>query len=254
MKRLLKIEYLKVKNYSTFWWILGIYAVLVPTTFISLSRFDFPLFPSTSEIFGFPTVWNYITYMASWWNIVLGVLIVILTCNDVSYKTQRQSVIDGLSRKELIAGKIYFLIVLALCIAVYTLIIGVIIGSIFSNPLHFYNGLEFVLIYFVQALGYFVVAFFIAVLIQKSALAIIIFILIIMLDGLLKWALGTNIAQFFPTIIISDLTPFPFLDLDAITSSDRSFELSNLIKTLISSLYIIMFMFFSYRAIKKRDL
>ena len=113
---LLKIEYYKVKNYNTFWVILAIYAALVPLTFLGIGQIDFPFFPSKETLFGFPTIWGFLTWIASWWNILLGVLIVVLVCNDIAFKTQRQNVIDGMSRKQYIFGKFTFFTLLAVAV------------------------------------------------------------------------------------------------------------------------------------------
>lgn len=259
--RLLQIEYLKVKNYSTFWWIMGIYAALVPLTFMGLSQIDFPFFPSKGELFSFPTIWNYITWIASWWNLLLGVLIVILVCNDINYKTQRQSIIDGLSRRDVILGKFYFLVVLAFVVAAYTFVLGALIGIIYSNPSSFLKNADYVLIYFVQTVGYFAFAFFFAVIVRKSALSIILFIAILMVDIFLygDWIMGEH-AQFFPTITISELTPFPFFSqlMNMESGQDPNFvepyNMSQMVRTILSLVYISIFVLIGYVTIKKRDL
>lgn len=261
MKKLLQIEYLKVKNYRTFWLILLIYAALVPLSFMGMSQIDFPFFPNKSELFSFPTIWNYITWVASWWNLLLGVLIVILVCNDINYKTQRQGIIDGLSRRDVILGKLYFLIVLAMAVALYTFVVGAIIGCIYSNPSSILKDIEYVAIYFVQTIGYFSFAFFFAVLVRKPALSIILFIAILMIDVILyiPWIMG-DYAQFFPTITIAELTPFPFfgqlMELEA--SQDPNFEepfvLSQGARSILAIVYISFFIFIGYFSLKKRDL
>ncbi|MCB9225027.1 MAG: ABC transporter permease [Crocinitomicaceae bacterium] len=267
MIKLLQIEYLKVKNYKTFWWILGIYAVLVPLTFLALIDFflmiteTFPFFPSRSEILGFPNIWNYVTWVASCWNILLGVLVVILVCNDIAYKTQRQHVIEGLSRREMIMGKFIFLVGLAAAITVYTFLLGFIIGSMYSSPAKFTNEIYYLFIYYIQTIGYFAFAFFWAILIRKPALAIILFVVVILLDGIfLNIPKIGEAAQFFPTIAISQLTPFPFGKefLDAAKAQgqdvDGVFIMSQALRSIISLIYIGGFIAVSYLSVKRRDL
>ena len=267
MIKLLKIEYLKVKNYHTFWWILGIYAVLVPVTFLSLIEFfvsvtaGFPFFPTRSDIMGFPEIWNYVTWIASCWNILLGVLVVILVCNDIAFKTQRQHVIEGLSRREMILGKFYFLVLLALAIMTYTFLLGFIIGSIYSSPADFTNEIYYLFIYFIQTIGYFAFAFFWAILIRKPALAIILFVVVILLDGIFLNIPGfTEIAQFIPTITISQLTPFPFgqefIDGARATGEnvDIPYDMGQSLRSSMSLIYISGFVAISYLSTKRRDL
>ena len=258
---LLKIEYAKVKNYNTFWVILAIYAVLVPLTFFGIGQVDFPFLPSDSSLFGFPTIWGFLTWTASWWNILLGVLIVVLVCNDIAFKTQRQNIIDGMSRSQYILGKFYFFILLALAVSLYTFLIGLIFGSVTSNPANMFGGIEAIPIYFVQTLGYFAFAFFWAVLVRKPAISIVLFVVIIMLDDLLLLPLSEfNLSQFFPTVTISDLTPFPFFkELFAMAAAeDPNFEapfvLSQLMSTILSVVYLLGFVLFGYMSLKRRDL
>ncbi|MEX1000758.1 MAG: hypothetical protein WDZ35_01440 [Crocinitomicaceae bacterium] len=260
MKKLLNIEYMKVKNYRTFWVILIIYAALVPLTFWGISEIPFPFLPSKSEIFGFPTVWNYITWTASWWNVLLGVLVVVMVCNDIDFKTQRQNIIDGLSRSQVIMGKFYMLIVMALAVTLYTFLIGTIMGLIFSSPSEIFSGIEYIAIYFVQTIGYFSFAFFFAVLVKKPALSIILFVVIIMLDGLLGIGIPPTALQFVPTITISDLTPFPFFQeiLEMGKKADPNFKepfiLSQSLRSLLAIIYISTFVFVGYLSLKRRDL
>ncbi|MBD3637983.1 MAG: ABC transporter permease subunit [Crocinitomicaceae bacterium] len=260
MKKLLQIEYLKVKNYRTFWLILGIYALLVPISFFGISQIDFPFLPSSNEIFGFPTVWNYITWTASWWNVLLGVLIVILVCNDIEFKTQRQNIIDGLSRKQVIIGKLYFLVILAAVITLYTFLVALVMGCIYSNPADMFQEIEYLGIYFIQTLGYFSFAFFFAVLVRKPALSIILFVVIIILDDIIKLPVGNDVAQFFPTITISDLTPFPFFKevIEMSRERDPNFEIpydmGTVMRSILSLLYIAGFTLIGFFALKRRDL
>lgn len=264
---LLKIEFLKVKNYRTFWWILGIYAALVPVTFIAMIEFflsitkGFPFFPSRTEIMGFPDVWNYVTWVASCWNILLGVLVVILVCNDIAFKTQRQYIIEGLSRREYILGKFYFLVALAVAITIYTFILGFVIGSIYSNIADFTNEIYYLFIYFVQTIGYFAFAYLWAILIRKPALAIILFVVIILLDGIFLGIPSTAaMAQFIPTITISQLTPFPFGQefLEASKESgqnvNNTFVMTQSLRAVLSLIYIGGFVAVSYLSTRRRDL
>lgn len=261
MIRLLRIEFLKVKNYRTFWWILGIYAVLVPLIYSGLGNLDNQLLPTKTLLYTFPTIWHFVTWTASWFNVLLGVLIVIMVCNDIAYKTQRQSVIDGLSRSEMILAKILFLIVLAFAVTLYTFLIGAVVGCTYSTPSNILNGTEYLPIYFVQTVGYFAFAFFFAVLIRKPALAVILFIMIIAIDIFLyiPWVLDHR-AQYFPTIAISELTPNPFYEkwiLGQKMANPGYVEPPNmdqLTRSIVASIYIIGFFIAGYFSVKKRDL
>ncbi len=260
MIHLLKIEFLKVKNYRTFWVMLLIYIALVPLVFLGLSSFKIPFFPEKEEMFGFPTVWNYITWTASWLNLLLGVLIVTITCNEITFRTQRQNIIDGLSRKQMILSKFYFFTALAAFVTLYTFLIGFIFGMIYSGFNNVLSGIEYVGVYFIQTLGYFSFAFLFAVLVKRSALAIIFYILIFFFKFIFVLALGETISQYMPINVIADLTPFPFFKeiFKMAAEQDPNFVapviVTQTVRSLVALGWISSFIFLGYFVVKRRDL
>lgn len=260
MIHLLKIEFSKVRNYKTFWAMLLIYMGMVPLVFFALSSIEFPFFPEESEIFGFPTVWNYITWTASWLNLLLGVLVVTITCNEITFRTQRQNIIDGLSRKQMILSKFYFFTALAAFVTFYTFLIGFVFGIIYAGFNDVFSGISFIGIYFVQTLGYFSFAFLFAVLVKRSALAIIFYILIFLFKFIFPLAIGDYAAQFMPINVIADLTPFPFFKelFKMAATQDPDFVepviLSQSVRSIVAIGWISFFIFLGYFVVKRRDL
>lgn len=260
MKQLLSIEFSKVKNYTTFWVILSIYVACVPLLFFLISNIDFPFLPNNTELYGFPTVWGYITYSASWLNLLLGVLVVIITCNEINFKTQRQNIIDGLSRKQVILSKFYFLTALAVVVTLYTFFIGFIFGIFNSDITEMFKGTEAIGVYFIQTIGYFSFAFFFAVLVKRPALSIIFYVLIFALKFIFVIVLGETVSQFMPINVIGDLTPFPFFKefFAMLEAQDPNVQLPYIMPQMVRSLaatgWITIFVFVSYLVLKKRDL
>lgn len=260
MIHLLKIEFSKVRNYSTFWAILLIYIGLVPLVFLALSSIQLPFFPKEEEMYGFPTVWNFITWTASWLNLLLGVLVVTITCNEITFRTQRQNIIDGLSRKQMILSKFYFFTALAAFVTLYTFLIGFIFGIIYSGFDDVFSGMSYVGVYFIQTLGYFSFAFLFAVLVKRSALSIIFYILIFLFKFIFVLVLGNTISQYMPINVIADLTPFPFFKeiFKMAAEQDPNFVAPAIISQTVSSLvalgWISSFIFLGYFVVKRRDL
>ncbi len=265
MIELLKIEYLKVKNYTTFWVICLLYVAIVPLIFIGLCDalagfLVAPFGPPFETYLSFPAVWNNVVYTASWLNLLLGVLVVVLTANEMTYRTQRQHIIEGVSRKNVIFSKMLFLVVFAAAVSLYTFILGFICGAIYSDIVDFYNGIEAIGLYFVQTTGYFAIAFLLTVLLQRTALSIIIYILLFIVDLFVPAMVGDVISQFLPVTVISDLTPFPFLEgfLAQAAEQDPNFRepiiLEQYVRTIISTVYIVLFALTGYLILKKRDI
>ena len=275
MLHLLGIEYSKVKNYTTFWVMLIIYAVLIPLIIWGISAFNLgqegtPVYWEGSSVFKFPVVWNGVTYVASWFNLLLGIIIVLIISNDFNYRTFKQNVIDGLSKQQVIASKFLFLTVLASAVTLYTFLMGAIFGFIFSDEGNMFDDIYYLGIYFIQTIGYFTLAFLFSILIRKTALSIIIFTLtIIVVNPLISFTISltigdNSIVQFFPINSISELTPFPiqwFTDLIQSNpeAQSKGMEQVNLIisqpiRTVVATVYIAIFVFLSNLILKKRDL
>ena len=259
MMHLLNIEYSKVRNYRTFWTILLIYMAIVPLAFFGLSYIRLPFFPEESEMFGFPTVWNYITWTASWFNLLPGVLVVIVTCNEIAFRTQRQNIIDGMSRKQMILSKFYFFASLAIFITLYTFLVGFIFGICYSGFTDVFSGVKYIGVYFIQTIGYFSFAFLFAVLVKRPALSIILYILIFFFKFVFVLTLGETVSQLMPINVIADLTPFPFFkEIFEMARQDPNFVepviLSQTIRSLVALGYISIFIFIGYFVVKRRDL
>jgi ABC-type transport system involved in multi-copper enzyme maturation permease subunit len=261
MKNLLVLEIAKVRHYPVFWVILAIYAAVVPAMFFGLGAVSIPFFPSKSDLFGFPTVWHYITWVSSWFNLLLGVLIVNLTCNEYTYRTQRQNIIDGLTRRQFLLGKILFYSFLAAVVTLYTFLIGFISGLIYSDAGNILENIEFLLYYFIQALGYFSFAYFFGALVKRPALSIVLFILIFLLRGLFLLFLDREIVQFIPINAMGDLIEMPFLkDFFIMVENGEGrkaevpYTMSQTVRAIVVFGWVTFFMVTAYQIERRRDL
>lgn len=254
MKNLITIEWMKLRRLMTMKVILIIYAALVPLIFWLLSFFSISMgpgmewsFPAT--IYEFPEVYNYVAYIASFFNLMIGVIVIVFTTNELKYKTQRQNVIDGLSKRAVIMAKLYVVFLLALAISLYTFLVSVVFGAINGDIGELFNGVQHIGAYFVSTFGYFIFAFFFANLVRLPALAIVLYLVSTTVEGLAGF-LTTNIyVQFFPLSTFSDLVPIPILPEGA-----PDFMWGQGGRVLLALLYISIFVFISYRVIKKRDI
>jgi hypothetical protein len=112
----------------------------------------------------------------------------------------------------------------------------------------------------VQTVGYFSMAFLLAVLLQRTAVSIIVFILVLLINLFIPGMVGDVIATYLPVSVISDLTPVPFRDeFYALQLSQGAIlEIPELmaqeIRTTIATAYIILFGVIGFIVLKKRDL
>ncbi|MFT5821721.1 MAG: ABC-2 type transport system permease protein [Crocinitomix sp.] len=261
MIELLKIEFLKIKHYTVFKAFMIIFAVILPLVLFGISTIKFFGFPTQERILGFPEIWGNITYIAGWVNLLPGILVVALVCNEVTFKTQKQNVIDGLSRLDVIMSKFYVVLALSLVITAYVVLLGFAFGLIFSNGGSVFSGFENVLFFFLQTLGIFSLALLLAVIIRIAALSILAYMFVFLLLGVtLGQFLGADLALWMPTNMLADLTPFPLYDTVlrmqrmADNSAEVTPDINQWIRVLISSCYTFGFILLSFFIMKKRDL
>ena len=214
MLDLLKIELKKIIPYTAFWVIFGLVFLLIPAVFFALGKM---IGPAAGDMYSFPGVWNNITYLASWFNLLIGMMMVILVCNEFSFKTFRQHVIDGQSKSDFIIAKIQLMVFLALASSIYVFIVGALFGlANTTGDSSLVDGIKYVGVYFIQALGYMSVALIIATLIRSTALSIIIFMLSILIESIIQVIIQifskSGFENYFPMEIIANLTPNPILE------------------------------------------
>ena len=267
MLELLKIEYKKIIPYTTFWVIFGLVFSLTPLVFYGIGQFKIQGLPvDMASTYRFPDVWNNLTYLASWFNLLIGMCVVILVCNEFSFKTFRQNVIDGQSKADFIISKILLMTSFALFSTLYLLVVGALFGFISgsSGDGLFFKDISYLAIYGIQALGYMSVGLLIAVLIRTTALSIIIFLFSILIESILQFFVPAPLDKYFPMEIIANLTPNPLVtnmmnqvNQGAIqgVQPPTMFEQIPLSTTVgVAIVYILVFWGVSYFILTKKDI
>ena len=179
MIQLLKIEWLKVKNYKAFliisiFFILGIFT----TNYIVYSVFDNMMSKTNAGIlvnnfnpYDFKYVWQTASYTSGYILILPVLLLIILVTNEYTYRTNRQNIIDGWSRLQFVHVKmmlaLIFAVVAALLVIITALVFGFTSGTEFS-----YSGISHLGYFFLKALSYNVIAVFLSVWIKRTGFAI----------------------------------------------------------------------------------
>lgn len=223
MKKLLSIEWMKVKNYRTFWILTMLFVVAVAgINYISyninlqVNNFVSKVGLSTGKPFDFPNIWGSMAWMSSWLLYFPGFIMIFLITNEFQFKTHRQNIIDGLSRKEFVTVKLNVAFILTilctLVILINTILFGLIGGSSFTM-----EGFHFIGYFFVCSWVYILFAMLLALLLRKAALAVgIYFIYGLIIDNvvpglLLKYFDGKPYGTYIMPLDVADgLLPFPF--------------------------------------------
>lgn len=137
MKRLLQIELIKLwNNRASKTLIYGYFILLTGIALIAAIKFDIgPIKFHLAEqgIFNFPYIWHFNTFVAALLKIFLAIIIVSMMSNEYTYKTIKQNLIDGLSKKEFIASKFLTVVLFSIVSTVFVAVISLILGSIYSD-------------------------------------------------------------------------------------------------------------------------
>lgn len=266
MKKLIQIEWIKIKKLTSVKVILLIYMAMIPLWMLGMNEFfeelntKLKLFPTSETMYSFPNIWGFITYSASYFNLLLlAVVVVILTTNEFSNRTLRQHVIDGLTKRQVIVSKFIVVFILSAIATAYVFLVGTIFGLSQGKGLDLYTNVHFVGLFFVQTLCYFGLAFFLSVLLIRPALTIVLFYGVVFIETVFGWFLPQKIYAFMPMNNISKLTPLPFFQEIFVTNPDAKhrgeFYILDLWQVALLSLFysMILYAIALYR-LNRRDL
>lgn len=273
MNRLLKIEWLKLKHYRPFRILIGFYAILLILVGSSISFFlawlkskgaDFRGFdPTMIPFYDFPDIWQNLTYIATYFKLLLAFIVIISIANEVDFRTLRQNIIDGMSKKEWLASKLLFLLSLAVGSVFLLFLIGLVNGMIHSHAdgwRSMFHSLSFLLTYGFEVFTFLTFALLLTLIIRRAGLVIVgltmytlafepfVALALMNIPEIAHW--GPYIAPYFPIRAINNLIhiPFPRYILQEIQDY-VSFK----------EVFVVLFWLFfnvgmSYWILKKRDL
>lgn len=268
MLHLLKIEWLKIKNYRTFWILLLISVVSIPAfNYVIYDSLDnsFPKIRGKSILgspFAFPDVWQTVSWNSSLLMLIPAILIITLTTNEFTYKTHRQNVIDGLSRNQFINVKLIGVLMLSVLITLVVFLTSLFFGYFANKPapgISIFDELRFTGFFFVQMISYGLIAFLISMLIKRAGLAMGVFFIYMIFEqfvvSLLKNVFKQEWVNYFPEEVTDNLIPQPYAQKIL-----RSVEKVNLwesqlvIFLAIGSIYILLYCIFANWRFRKSDI
>lgn len=228
MRRLLKLEYLKLRHSRSFWVLLAIYVwCLIVVSFSGRAFLQYlanqgvkynSLDPTMLPIYDFADIWQNLGYMASFFILFPAFLLLISIANEMSYKTHRQNIIDGLSRGEYALSKFLFAALIAVGSGILLLILGLVQGFLWSpvtDLATIVSGIFFIPAHIFQMLLYMLIAAVIGLWIKRSGPAILIllfysFIFEPILVLIVENKISPEVARLLPLNAIDGLMPMPF--------------------------------------------
>ena len=278
MKRLLAIELQKIwKNLASrvltisYFIILSFIALIAS---INIKIGSFQLHFAEMGIFNFPFIWHFNTYIVAILKFFLAIVIVSMMANEYSYGTLKQNLIDGMSKKEFVLSKFLAVVLFAFVSTFFVFLMSLILGYSFSSYTELsivFSDMDYLLAYFVKLVGFFSFCLFLGVLVKRSAFAIGFLFVWNIIEGIANGILtfkvfpktntASQITQFFPLESMSNLIVEPITRLSVIKNiqtavgdtnvKDYSVHFSSILIVLV---WTTLFIFLSYKIIKKRDL
>lgn len=258
MKKLATIEWMKLRRSATAISILSVFLVIVPLIYWMLSLIEIPIGPPEAQFtwsfpddtFHAPNSFHWAAYLGSWFNLMVGVIIIVFTTNEIKFRTQRQNIIDGLNKQQIILSKFIVVIELTLVVTIYAFIVGILSSLINGYDGNYLEGIEYIGYYFISSLGYFSFAFLFASLLKLPALATILYIVSTFVEGIVTIPVSQSAREFLPLRSFSDMIKAPILPQGAV--DDRI--LNDIERCGIAGIYIALFFLISYWVLKRRDI
>ena len=270
MLQLLKIEWLKVKNYPTFWILLGLIVISIPALNYIVFDLTDNAFPKNAKQmqqmllgrpFSFPLVWQTTGFLSSMILFIPSLLIITLTTNEFTYKTHRQNIIDGLSRTQFILVKLVQVLLLALFCTLLQFGTTLWIGHLAAAPGEKIDQLANIHqmgYYFVEAISYVMLSFLLSILIKRAALVVGIFFLYsIIAEQIIVQILhkfGNNEGDFMPLQTADKLLPNTYLRIFSKPEEVAAWQHMLPYYLLAAGIYFTLYCAFSLWYFRTKDL
>jgi ABC-2 type transport system permease protein len=193
MEKLLKTEWLKVKNYAAFkvlsaFFVLGVFLANY-ISYLANENFIKKVTPEALTAafnpYSFENTWQTTSYVTGFLLILPALLIIILITNEYTYRTSRQNIIDGWSRADFINVKLVMGLIIAVVSTVLVIITATVFGLFSQSELSF-NKFSHVGYFFLKAFSYNMIAILISVLIRRTGFAIALFFIYMGAENILS--------------------------------------------------------------------
>ncbi len=271
MLYLLKLEWLKLKDYILFKILIAAYVVFLPSILLLGKKIPptqvEDLFNPQLMLFHFPSVWEFLAYIGNWLVFfILGFLAVVIVTNEHSYRTLRQNIITGMQRSEWFWSKALFIFVISALAAIYYALCSLTIGMIHAIGDSIYlstvlKNSSMTIRYFLMCLGYMSFGMLVGLLIKRTGIALFVFIgyaffLEPVLRGVHLYFFKNETMHYFPLNAMEDLCPIPFSEIAEDFTRENGFALfvNPGLAIALTLGYILLFGWLSYRKLTRSDL
>jgi ABC-2 type transport system permease protein len=269
MKKLLRIELIKFWGSATFKALIIMHAaIFLLVTLVSSNLSISVQGVNIQKLFQFPHIWQTFAWIASWFNLLLGITAIVMVSNEHQFRTFRKQLMDGLSRNSLVLAKLLMVLSVALYAMLMVFILAFLFGAVKSPSItagNLFHGLQFLPVLYFQALGYMALGMLFAFVLKNTALSIVGYILYFFpIEFIVKAFIPSPADNFLPFRLIANLTPAP--DFFGITLADtinfpneyglshqQSEVFASGVMVLVALVYVLVFIAISRIIVAKRN-
>jgi hypothetical protein len=267
MLQLLKIEWLKVKNYKTFWilsalYLLSIWGINYIVYVIQWKIYHDKNAKDAAQMFlggppyAFPKVWSMTSYVSSYLLFIAGLIMIITVTNEFSFKTHRQNIIDGETRTQFIVTKLMCGVVVALVSTLFVFLTAIGFGLTSDEGSFSFENFQYIFYFFLQALSYCWLAVFFSLLFKRSGISIgVFFLYTIVIENVLVQVLNyyaNDTGRYLPIQSSDELLPLPFLEKVQQQISPNT--VNTTLQLILVFAYLAAYFFLSKRKFERDDL
>jgi ABC-type transport system involved in multi-copper enzyme maturation permease subunit len=266
MGNLLRIEWMKIKSYRTFWILLAIIVVAIPSyNYVIYDFFVNRLQANGQSILGnpfaFPDTWQTVAFHSSLLVFIPAILIITLVTNEYSYRTHRQNIIDGWSRNQFISVKLFEVFLLSVFVTLVVFLTVLFFGYFQKTREADYfdwKYARYLFYFFVQMNSYSMIAFLCGMLIKRAGLAMGIFFVYMIMEQfvvvILREKYKITKVNYLPEEVTDRLIPLPFGKRMLIGTNREIWEHHISIYLSIAAFYLIIYCIFATWRFRRADL
>ncbi len=263
-----------MKSYKVFiilslFFILGIFTAnyIVYSVFANVvSKSDAKMLIPDFNPYDFNYVWQTISYTSGFILIMPAMLLIILVTNEFAYRTNRQNIINGWSRKDFIHVKLMLALVFALVSTLIVIVAGFIFGWASGTSVAF-NGFTHVLYFFLKTLSYNLLAVLMSVLIKRTGFAIGVYFVYMGAENIISQMLDVfslklkketsfdpgSMGDYLPMNAADGLLSFPNNSIKKLAASSLPTNYTSLVIGFALA-YLLLYVWMSRRTVIKKDL
>ena len=128
--------------------------------------------------YAFPESWHTVAYFSSFFVMLPSILVIMLIANEYQFRTHRQNIIDGWSRRQFITAKMMGVLTVSLITTLVYTLVACSFGFT-SDKLYFYRWSEqlyYIPLFLLQSFAQLSIAFLLGFLIKRAFIALGIFV------------------------------------------------------------------------------